>query len=211
MNNACAFNPHVLSYTPWVLLTVSSLFGAMGLATNNTPGVIASMILSPLGIPIVRASHALATLDKTRFVNNVSIELVYVAVAILIGMAVGYLRFHDERYTRFTEEMLERITWRYTPMGYVSNISIAAGAGVLLAFGSQSKRASTMIGLGIGAALLPPVLNTGLIFGASLTEEVETKKMQYQVLAQDSFLLWILNFVVMLSSSYITFKAFGKC
>mmetsp|Transcript_12979 Transcript_12979/g.40978 ORF Transcript_12979/g.40978 Transcript_12979/m.40978 type:complete len:174 (-) Transcript_12979:76-597(-) len=148
-----------LSFDFVAFIVVASLVAGLGLATNNTVMIVASMLVSPLMSPILAFTFGTAVRDLALIKRGVYVEIVGVIVTFMVGMFVGviFCPFADE-FEWPTNEMSSRGDKTGLLVGLA--FAIPSGAGVALSVTGGGGNA--LVGVAIAASLLPPVVNSGM-------------------------------------------------
>jgi len=173
--------------TPFVTKTVlASLIAGLSLVSNSQEGVIGSMLVSPVGGPIITLVTAFLTNNFTGMKNSILQFSLASVIMFSTGVAIGKI-FEDEEPTH---EMKRRYS---KPNKYTVYTAIIIGA--CLYFATQTKDGSIgeSIGAGIAISLLPPIVNGGLTLmkkqydPEKLTDEEKelVSKQQYIGLTKD--------------------------
>jgi uncharacterized membrane protein len=200
------YNTRFFANFPFVI--VASLVAYIGLAKNDSTIIIASMLFSPLGSQIIRSAFGIMNHNGEQFSIGLVNHLLYVLLIFFIGFGLGLIL--DEKSTmgaiddkkNANKEMLGRGTWTDSIQNIIFAVFLASLSGILLAIASQKEDSSVMVGIGIGASLLPPLVNSGMFAAFAAKGD---KKYNYLQLSVKSFGLWLLNFVIVIISMLITF------
>jgi uncharacterized membrane protein len=154
-------------------LVLAAIIAAFSLAENSKEGVIGTMLISPLGTPIVAMVTSLMAFNIPEFIVNAII--VVVSSLFLIGSGVGVGQIYKDYEP--TDEMVQR----YGTLSF-KNIIIAFFIGIILSMGSLSIGKSDgfgpseLVGAGIAISLLPPLVNAGLTHvNVKLEDEKRTR------------------------------------
>ena len=138
-------------------MVLASLISAFALVGNSQEGVIGSMLVSPLGGPVMALVSALLTYNF----DSALMASVYLvsgfAIMIGVGMVVGK-HFENQEPTHEMER-------RYThPDKYTMISALVIG----LCFGLVAMSDGSWVGEGVGAgiaiSLLPPAVNFGVTY-----------------------------------------------
>nr|XP_014289505.1 uncharacterized protein LOC106689162 isoform X1 [Halyomorpha halys] len=150
-----------------VLLIVAGLTASLGLVEDNQLILAASMLISPLMNPMVAATFGTVISDcrlqKLGIVNG----LLGLFLCLIIGFIYGIIN-------AFIQGNLPRIQWptglMYS-MGTVSSlwtgIMLALLSGVAVSIGILGDEPTSIHGVAMSAALLPPAVNAGLLWSNS--------------------------------------------
>lgn len=143
-----------------VTVGISAVVAAAGLVQNNIAAIIGAMVIAPLLGPNVALALATTLGDLKMASRAVIASLAGVAVAVGIGTATGLLVTVDPG--------LSEISVR-TDVGLVNVlVALASGAAAALAF--TTGVSTTLVGVMVAVALLPPAVTLGLMIGSSKWE-----------------------------------------
>jgi uncharacterized membrane protein len=208
----CDFNNNIKYQTgfyaniPYVV--VASIVAFIGLAKNDSTIIIASMLLSPLGGQIIRSSIGILKSNATQLSIGMVNHLLYVFLIFIIGFVLGLIL--DEKTTMGEKEdgpqnteMMNRAIWTNSTQNIIFSLLMAMLSGVLLSLAANNEDSSVMVGLGIGASLLPPVVNSGMFAGFAAKG---FKDQNYLQLSGKSMALWLLNYIIIIVTMVVTFK-----
>eukprot|EP00939_MAST-03C_sp_MAST-3C-sp1_P002149 g2149.t1 len=196
-----------LTFDYLILLTVGAIIAAAGLLQDSPVTVVASMLVSPLMGPILSVAFGIRTGTTSMWSKGIRNELIGVAVCIVVGLIAGFSVgpfLHLDNPTDVSNE----IRSRGTSATLIAGIFVAIASGVGVAIGVMQGGVSTLVGIAISAALLPPVVNCGLCFALHFTSN--TDKAHF---ADDYFLsmsvysgsLFLLNVICIVVCAYLTF------
>jgi uncharacterized membrane protein len=166
----------VLTYNKqWyiVKLVLAAIIAAFSLAENSKEGVIGTMLISPLGTPIVAMVTSLMAFNIGGFVINLLI--VICSSMFLVGSGLGIGQFYRDYEP--TSEMVQR----YSTLS-VKNIIIAFFIGIIISMGALSIGKSDgfgpgeLVGAGIAISLLPPLVNAGLTHANTKLDNEDKKR-----------------------------------
>lgn len=181
----------------YVLLLLSTLIAAYGLLSNSTATVIGAMIVAPLMGPILGLAMGTVLADVVMFrrslVAEVSGVILVVLTAMLVAQATGVAQI---------DFSASEIANRTRPTLYDLAIGLAAGlAGsfCLVHPGLQSSVA----GVAIAVALVPPLTVTGLTCAGWLQGQLSWRP------AFGSFMLFLANFLTIELAAGLLFRFMG--
>ena len=153
-----------------VLLLVSSVLAGLGLVSNSSTTVIASMLVSPILGPVNGIAYGFTIRDyrmvKRAIRNEVGSLLFCVASGVIIGLVTGPTKLSD---TWPTQEMVVRGTWK----NFLVGIPVAFFSGLAVGVSLLDDHTSSMVGAAISASLLPPAVNAGILWVAWFYVEKE--------------------------------------
>ncbi len=141
-----------------ILLTLSILLAALGLAESSAPVVIGAMLVSPLTTPLMGLCTSLVLGWPRRMFESVAVLL----GATVGGIALAYLVMlsipEPQQVTIASEELLER-----TEPGLL-DLAVAIAAGAAGAYVLVRKEAiGALPGVAIAVALVPPLATVGMM------------------------------------------------
>jgi len=144
------------SFNYFVFIILSAIIAGAGLLLNSPAVVIASMIISPLMGPVLGLSYGIATSDRIMIKNSTISQIIGILISICCGIFLAYITIIFIGKTQITSEMLVRNFPIYL------DIIIAICAGIAVGFSITGTVKSTLIGVAIAFALMPPAVNVGL-------------------------------------------------
>lgn len=144
-----------LSWIFILMLMISAVVAAIGLMRNNVAVVIGAMVIAPLLGPSVGLSFAttLGNLDLAKEAMRTLLVgiLITLGISILIGI-------------QFTVDA-QLIEIKSRTVVSLGDIVLALAAGVAGVLSLTSGLSSSLIGVMVAVALLPPLVNSGLLLG----------------------------------------------
>lgn len=147
------------------LLCIASTIAGIGLATNNTVAIVASMLVSPIMGPVLALTFGSVIGDRSLMYLGLKSELISLSICILIGFVIGLVAIGvgtDGLWP--TDEMRSRGLVDGLILGLA--IAIPSGAGVALSV--LGNNTSSLVGVAISASLLPPAVNCGMSLAYAL-------------------------------------------
>ncbi|KAF1788614.1 Protein of unknown function DUF389 [Phytophthora cactorum] len=158
--------------------------------------VVASMLLSPMMGPILGCAFGFALRDKNLFINGMLNGLFALTITFLLGIMIGaFLSPYAVTLNWPTAEMRERGQAIQLLFGAI--VAALSGTGVALA--ESNANISSVVGVAIAAALLPPTVNCGICFSYVMIG-------QYFVIAVGSLMLLWINVVLIYVTAVLVFK-----
>ncbi|MEA3301960.1 MAG: DUF389 domain-containing protein [Pseudomonadota bacterium] len=174
----------------FLLVAVSTLIAAFGLAMNNTAVVIGAMLVAPLMTPILGLALGLLRGIPSLIGLAARSEALGVLVSIGMGFILGITL---PSYFDITPEMLSR-----TEPG-VADLLVAVLAGIAGAYALIDEKLSPALpGVAISTAIVPPLANCGMCLALGAYGG-----------AAGSFLLFFTNFLSILLVSGLVFHVAG--
>ena len=188
----------------FVLLIVSTIIATVGLIDNSAAVVIGAMIIAPLMDPIVSLAFGISTYNKKLIRQSITL----IAIGTLIVVITSGFIYQILGINFIDKQILSRTSPN------LIDLSVAIAAGVIGAFAqSRSKIASSMAGVAIAVALVPPLCVTGI--GLKLTaqasfrfNEVIIPSLSHQI-PEGAFLLFLTNLIGITAAGMTVFLAQG--
>jgi uncharacterized hydrophobic protein (TIGR00341 family) len=166
-----------------VLVALSAVVAAVGVAYDNVTVVIGAMVIAPLLGPNVALSLATALGDIDLAKSAAKTDVVGILVALVVAIPIGLLvKVHPrvaEIQTRLHVQLKDIV------------LALASGAAGVLSITTGASAA--LIGVMVAVALLPPLVTFGLLVGAGDRE-----------LAMRALLLFITNVICVNLAGVVT-------
>jgi len=149
---------HGSALTPYFVISVilSSLVAAIGLRENNIAVVIGAMVLAPLLGPNIAFALASTLGDLTLALRSARAGAVGLIGGGLLAVLIGLIYEVDPTVS----EIASRVEIS------LANVTLALSAGAAGAFVFSQGMSTTLVGVMVAAALLPPLVAAGLLTGA---------------------------------------------
>ena len=170
------------------MVVLSTLVAAIGLLTNNVAVIIGAMVIAPFLGPNVALALSTCLADYDLGKDGLRTLLAGVGIAFLLSLVLGLCLSVDPT----ASEIASRT--RASMSDIV--LAMASGAAGVLAF--TSGVSTTLIGVMVAVALLPPLTVSGLLMGAG-----------YYHHSFFAFLLFMTNIICINLSGIITFLLRG--
>ncbi len=178
----------------FLLMILASSLATLGLALDNTAVVIGAMVVAPLVTPVFGFSLGIILLQVKKSIGYLIPVLTGSLLAVLISAITGYLIvFIENRPLLLTTEIISRAE----PSFFYFLIAIISGVAGSYAY-SKPKVISSITGIAISVALIPPLAVVGL----GIT-------MQNWILLEQSLFLFALNLTGIILGSIVTFLFLG--
>ena len=149
------------------LVIVASMLAAVGLASNNTVVIVASMLVSPIMGPILAITFGTMIENNELVHMGLVNEVVSLVICILVGFVTAWIFIACDAHNEWiwpTNEM----GGRGTSVGILTGIAIATPSGVGVALSILSNNTSSLVGVAISASLLPPAVNAGMMWAYAI-------------------------------------------
>jgi uncharacterized hydrophobic protein (TIGR00341 family) len=170
------------------LTALSAVVASIGLLNDNMVVVIGAMMIAPLLAPNVTLALGTTLGDMDLIRDALKANLVGVSIALALSIAVGFLFRVDPA----TPALATRTAVGWTDLV----LALASGAAGALAF--TTGLPSAVIGVMVAVALLPPLVNFGVLVGSAEFAP-----------AGGAFLLLVANVVCVNLAGVVTFLAQG--
>jgi uncharacterized hydrophobic protein (TIGR00271 family) len=170
----------------FVLIVLSTLLAAFGLAANSVAVIIGAMLVAPLMTPILATAASLLLADLRMLLSSVAVIAAGVVMAIGTSTLVTWLGLRN--FTT-TYSLPSEILGRTQPSLLDLGVAIAAGlaGGYVL---THPKASSSLPGVAIAVALVPPLATVGILLAIGAQSQ-----------AGGAFLLFLTNlFAIVLSA-----------
>lgn len=161
-----------LSFDFIILLVVASILASFGLVEDSTLFLAASMLISPLMGPILAATFGAAIRDHKLQYLGLRNEIIGIFMCILVGFVFGLVIsgvnyiFGDAK--ALTNEIINRCEIHSVIVG----ICIALPSGAAQSIALLRENFGSLVGVAISASLLPPAVNTGLLWSFSCLSKI---------------------------------------
>ncbi len=139
-----------------VFTILATIVAAVGLAKSSPAIVIGAMVIAPLLGPSIALSLATALGDRRLATDAIRANLVGFTIAVALSVAIGLTGKVDLS----TAEIVSRTSVSWGDL----TLAIAAGAAGAMAF--SSGLGTSLVGVMVAVALLPPTVVVGLLIGA---------------------------------------------
>ncbi len=186
------FRPFLWRFT--VLIFLSTMIATFGLVANSVAVIIGAMLIAPLMTPILATAAALVLSDLRRLVVSVAVLLWGTCIAILSAVLVTRAGL---RNLTAAAELPPEILGRTQPSLVDLGVAVAAGvaAGYVL---THPRASSSLVGVAVAVALVPPLATVGITFQVGTTDE-----------AEGALLLFATNLVAIVLSAIVVLVVSG--
>jgi uncharacterized hydrophobic protein (TIGR00341 family) len=178
-----------------VLTFLSTMVAAIGLIEDNVAVVIGAMVIAPLLGPVIALAFASTLGDRPLLLAAARTALVGLGLAFLVSLAIGFIWPLDIGRGEIlvgSTELLAR-----TDVG-LDGVAIALAAGAAAVLSLTTGLSSTLVGVMVAVALLPPTATLGLLLGGGMPE-----------LAFGALLLLLVNVVCVIVAAKVVFHSRG--
>lgn len=139
-----------------ILVALSTIVAAIGLHSDAIAAVIGAMVIAPLLGPILGFSFGAALGDRDMLIGSGKTLAVGLVIALISSVAISFLIDVDLS----SRELISRAEVR------LDGVALAIAAGMAAALSMARGKGSTLVGVMVAAALLPPGAAVGLFLGA---------------------------------------------
>lgn len=178
-----------------LLVLLSTLVAAIGLIEDNVAVVIGAMVIAPLLGPIIALAFSSSLGDGHLMWRALRAAVSGLGVALLVSLLIGLIWPVDIGRGQMlvaSAEILAR-----TDVG-MDGIALALASGAAAVLSLTTGLSTTLVGVMVAVALLPPTATTGLLLGAGHLE-----------LAAGAMLLLAVNVVAVIVAAKAVFMAKG--
>ncbi len=169
-----------------IMVILSAIVAAIGVLNNNVAVIIGAMVIAPFLGPNMALSLATTLGDIKLAQESIKTNYIGLLVVFILSAFLGLLFTVDPS----VPEVALRAK---TNLG---SITLAFASGIAGALAFTVGFSTTLIGVMVAVALLPPLVTCGLLFGSG-----------HFSLALGAFLLFFINLVCVNLAGIITFKA----
>jgi len=171
-----------------LLVVLSTIVAAIGLAEDNVAVVIGAMVIAPLLGPNIAFAFATSLGDKRLAVESLITDLAGLGLALVLSLGMGLIWSIDLS----SHEIMARTDVSLASVA----LALASGAAAVLSL--TTGLSSALVGVMVAVALLPPTAVLGMLVGNGRWE-----------LAGGAALLLAVNVVCVLLAAKVVFLARG--
>ena len=194
------------------LLVVASILAGIGLMTDNTVVIVASMLVSPIMGPVLGLTFGTRIQDwklvATSFLHECLALIICVVIGAFVGLCASFTNMARDDWP--TQEMLSR----GEGYGLLTGVAIAIPSGMGVCLSILGGNTSSLVGVAISASLLPPAVNTGvcLIYaflvatGAVDGQDGNQSGREFAEIGGISFALTVINILCIWLSGLVMFE-----
>lgn len=177
--------PVNLSWNFLIMVIASSMVAGIGILQDNVAIVIGAMVIAPFLGPNMLIAFGTVLGDLNLIRKGMLVAAVGTILAILISVVWGTISADAQEI----------------PRGYtvtMQDVVLAFACGIAGALSQLSRQGTTLVGVMVAAALLPPLISAGLFLGGGYYEDASHK-----------LVLFATNIVCLISSGIIVFYLAG--
>lgn len=143
------------------LLLVASILAGLGLVSNSSATIIASMLVSPIMGPVVGLAYGTTIKDWQLVRLSLRNECLSLLFCIIVGMTIAAITGPTQLSNTWpTSEMSSRGQMSTFLVG----LPIAFFSGLGVAVSLLDDQTNSLVGVAISASLLPPAVNAGIMW-----------------------------------------------
>ncbi|MGY5873217.1 MAG: TIGR00341 family protein [Candidatus Thorarchaeota archaeon] len=156
-----------LSFDYIAFIILAAAMAGFGLIQNNVTVIVASMLLSPLMGPMLGVALGYVVRDNALFVKGTRNELIGIALSLLVGVVMALVMplLQPNMIATITSNVEGGIITEITRRGgFLSlDVGIAIFSGAAVAISVTKGDMSSLVGVAISAALMPPAVNASMM------------------------------------------------
>jgi uncharacterized hydrophobic protein (TIGR00271 family) len=188
------------------LLLVASVLAGLGLVSNASATIIASMLVSPIMGPVVGLAYGTTICDWKMVKRSIRTECLSLIFCILVGAVIGAITGKTELADDWpTSEMSTR--------GQLDNflvaLPVAFFSGLGVAVSLLDEQTNSLVGVAISASLLPPAVNAGVLwvaFAFVKGEVLDATGKEYRRMGFYSLFVTLANILLIWISGMLMFR-----
>jgi len=203
-----------LSFDYIAFIILAAVMAGFGLIQNNVTIIVASMLLSPLMGPMLAIAFGYVVKDDKLFMKGTKNEVIGIALSLSVGVVMALVMplLDPNMLTTIVTDVGEgglnilNITEITRRAGFSAlDVGVAVFSGAAVAVSVTKGDMSSLVGVAISAALMPPAVNAsmmvvlGLVVGNSAIMGVGV----------GSFALLAMNIILIMISAFVMFKVKG--
>ena len=171
-----------------IMLMLSTIVASIGLQQNSVALIIGAMVMAPLLGPNMALALGSTLGDFSLLRRAFITDVAGIATTIVLSVIIGTLMNIDLEITQVASSM--RVSF--------GNILVALASGCAGALSFTTAVSSTLVGVMVAVALLPPLVTFGLMLGGG-----------QPTLAMGAFSLFLMNLICVNLAGVITFLMQG--
>jgi len=156
-----------LSFDYIAFVILAAVMAGFGLIQNNVTVIVASMLLSPLMGPMLGVALGYVVRDRALFVKGTKNEMIGVVLSLSVGVVMALVMplLQPEAIATIVNEVEGNIITEITRRaGFASiDVGVAIFSGAAVAVSITRGDMSSLVGVAISAALMPPAVNAAMM------------------------------------------------
>jgi uncharacterized hydrophobic protein (TIGR00341 family) len=205
-----------LSFDYIAFIILAAVMAGFGLIQNNVTVIVASMLLSPLMGPMLAIAFGYVVKDGKLLMKGTKNEVIGIALSLSVGvvMAVVMPLFQPNMIativtdvgTNVSSGIVANITEITRRAGFSAlDVGVAVFSGAAVAVSVTKGDMSSLVGVAISAALMPPAVNASMMVVLGLT----IGNVNVITVGVGSFALLAMNIILIVISAFVMFKVKG--
>ncbi|MGY5859603.1 MAG: TIGR00341 family protein [Candidatus Thorarchaeota archaeon] len=201
-----------LSFDYIAFIILAAVMAGFGLIQNNVTVIVASMLLSPLMGPMLAIAFGYVVKDDKLFMKGTKNEVIGIALSFLVGVAMAIVipLLDPTMITTIANDVgsgtIANITEITRRAGFSAlDVGVAVFSGAAVAVSVTKGDMSSLVGVAISAALMPPAVNASMMVVLGLI----TGNSYIMVVGLGSFFLLAMNIILIVISAFVMFKVKG--
>ena len=201
-----------LSFDYIAFIILAAVMAGFGLIQNNVTIIVASMLLSPLMGPMLAIAFGYVVRNNSLFVKGTMNEVIGIVLSLSVGAVMAIVLLLDpitvatianDVGTGTAVTNITEITRRagFSPL----DIGVAIFSGAAVAVSVTKGDMSSLVGVAISAALMPPAVNASMMVVLGLA----TGYPHVLAVGVGSFYLLMINIILIVISAFVMFKVKG--
>ncbi|MHA1928678.1 MAG: TIGR00341 family protein [Candidatus Thorarchaeota archaeon] len=201
-----------LSFDYIAFIILAAVMAGFGLIQNNVTVIVASMLLSPLMGPMLAIAFGYVVRNNSLFVKGTMNEVIGIILSLSVGVAMAIVMpmLDPNMVTTIANDVgtgtivnITEITRRagFSPL----DVGVAIFSGAAVAVSVTKGDMSSLVGVAISAALMPPAVNASMMVVLGLA----TANPYILGVGIGSFLLLLMNIILIVISAFVMFKVKG--
>lgn len=202
-----------LSFDYIAFIILAAVMAGFGLIQNNVTVIVASMLLSPLMGPMLAIAFGYVVRNNSLFVKGTMNEVIGIVLSLSVGVAMAIVMplldpnmiatIANDVGTGTTVTNITEITRRagFSPL----DVGVAIFSGAAVAVSVTKGDMSSLVGVAISAALMPPAVNASMMVVLGLSTGIPN----ILAVGIGSFFLLIMNIILIVISAFVMFKVKG--
>jgi len=200
-----------LTFDYLAFVAAGGLIAAVGLLQDSSTSVVASMLVSPLMGPIVGMTFGTIIRDWKMFRTSFRNEIIGIIICFVVGSLVAFFvsPFIDAENDVVMASNSES-SGRGSLTGILGGVFIAIPSGCGVGLGVTSDSINPLVGCAISAALLPPIVNSGLALCLGVMFKLNGKEnhivKRHLDVGSLSFCLFLVNWCLIYVFALVIFR-----
>ena len=201
-----------LSFDYIAFIILAAVMAGIGLIQNNVTVIVASMLLSPLMGPMLAIAFGYVVKDDKLFMKGTKNEVIGIALSLSVGVVLAFVvfLFLPTMVTAIANDVgtieIVNITEITRRAGFSAlDVGVAIFSGAAVAVSVTKGDMSSLVGVAISAALMPPAVNDSMMVVLGLVTGIP----QIMYVGVGSFGLLTMNIILIVISAFVMFKVKG--